>query len=102
MIRRLIEADLHRHARRPDARRVALWLAESRTPELLVALCRSHAAAARRASRTRPALTAALAGDVPAVSAALRSEEEAARREDREYWAPLRAELSLWRQGRRR
>ena len=42
-------------------------------------------------------LAHALAGDVAAVAAGLRVEEDAEREADRAYWAPLRRELEQMR-----
>jgi hypothetical protein len=59
MIRRLVEADLADTARRPHPARVAFWLRECRTPELLRALVRRYPAAAAKVARSRPAVRAA-------------------------------------------
>jgi hypothetical protein len=96
MIRRLMEADYHQ-SRKPTRARVSFWLQQLRTSELLVALCRRHAALARALAKNRPALRLALRGDEAGVERALQAEQETARRLDRTYWQPLRAELLRWR-----
>ena len=97
MIRRLLEADYHRGSRKPSRQRIAFWLREVRTSEILVTLCEQHTATARRLASVRPALRPALRGDRAGVDRALLTEQEATRAADRKYWAPLRAELARWR-----
>lgn len=101
MIRRLLEADYHRSSKPPRGR-IAFWLREVRTSEILVALCTRYTATARRLASVRPALRAALRGDRAGVERALQVEQELARASDREYWQPLRAELEQWRRSGRR
>lgn len=97
MIRRLVEADYYRRSARPTRQRIAFWLRELRTSEILVALARQHPATARRLVVRRPAIRPALRGDRAGVDRALQVEQEKARALDRQYWAPLRAELAGWR-----
>ena len=101
MIARLVEADLARHGEARDAKAVALWLEELRTPSLLIGLARELPDATTAAIPRRPLLTHALAGDAVALTAALRAEEDTEREADRLYWAPLRLELEQIRLGRR-
>jgi hypothetical protein len=92
MIRRLVEANYLAHRAEASHARLSFWLRELRTPELLtecVALNPEQAAL----EAGRPAVTAALRSDAPAVQSAIADEENEQRRIDREYWAPLRAEL---------
>lgn len=51
------------------------------------------------ATSTRPAVAAARAGDLTAISRALGEEEELERERDRAYWRPLRQELERLRRG---
>jgi len=102
MIRRLIEADVARAPRRPDARRIAFWLRECRTFDLLADLARRYPALARRIAKSRPALRAAMRGDERRTACFLKQEEDREREHDRRYWAPLRAELEHWRSTRSR
>jgi hypothetical protein len=102
MIRRLIEADVARAPRRPDARRIAFWLRECRTFDLLADLARRYPALARRIAKSRPGLRAAMRGDERRTAFFLKQEEDRERERDRRYWAPLRAELEHWRRTRPR
>lgn len=97
MITRLVEADYAAHASEAGPERLAFWFRELRTPELLVDLAKAAADAARIASADRPLLTYAIIGDLGAVTASLREEEDGEREADRAYWAPLRAELEAMR-----
>jgi hypothetical protein len=101
MIRRLLEASYAQGAASPTPEQVVFWLSELRTPEILIACAASHSAEAQRVADRRPATAAAIAADVDAVGAALKEEEERERALDREYWAPLRAELEEMRRRRR-
>ena len=100
MVRRLLEADYHRHATRPSRMRIAFWLREVRTADLLIDLCRRYPGMARQASTQRAALQAARQGDAAGVEDALQAEQDRCRAQDRAYWAPLRAELAGWRHSR--
>jgi hypothetical protein len=100
MIRRLIEADVARAPSRIPAARCRFWLQECRSYELLRDLARRHPQLARGVRR--PALRAAITGDVERTAALLRNEEDRERQQDRRYWAPLRAELEHWRRSRPR
>jgi hypothetical protein len=99
MIRLLLER--HYHPNRTDAtpERIDFWLRELRTPELLVKVAATHTEQANRSDR--PAVRAALTGDVDAIAGALENEEREERRRDREYWAPLRRELEALRRAGR-
>ena len=97
MLRRLVEADYHRRSPRPARERIAFWLREARTSDLLIELCRQYPGTARRLAASRPALEPAIRGDAAGVELALLREQDAARASDREYWAPLREELARWR-----
>ena len=101
MIRRLVEQSYFAPSGTPSAELLDFWLRELRTPELLIDASREYPDAARRASASRPAVTAALRADVDAVTQCLEDEEQAERRLDREYWAPLRRELEQLRRSRR-
>jgi hypothetical protein len=101
MLRRLVEVDYHNRSKRPTTQNMAFWLRESRTPEMLLDICRQYPGTAQRLARKRPAVYWALKGDLPRVEKALRMEENSLRSADRAYWKPLRAELFAWRQARR-
>lgn len=97
MVRRLVEADIAAPPRRPTPGRVAFWLRECRTPELLLALVRRYPAAAWREGRRRPAVRAALRSRLREVEQALEEEQARERELDRQYWFPLRREFEQWR-----
>lgn len=101
MIRRLVERHFIEHVGEPTPERIDFWLRELRTPELLVQVAAEHPFAARAAAFRRPAVEAAVQGDMEAVSNALAREEQDERKRDRLYWDPLKRELEAMR-GRRR
>jgi hypothetical protein len=100
MVRRLIEADIARASDEPGVARVAFWLRECRTLELLRDLGQRYPRLAKREAVRRPAMRAALKGDAAKTAVLLRQEEDRERELDRRYWAPLKAELERWRLGR--
>jgi hypothetical protein len=93
MIRRLVEQSFYSTAE-PAEETIEFWLAELRTPELLIELAGGHPEAAARSSRG--AVQSALQNDGTAVEAQLEAEERAA---DRLYWQPLKEELRRLRRG---
>lgn len=101
MIRRLVERDYFEHRQGPGPDRVRLWLRELRTPEILVQVARAWPEEAAALSSSRAAIAAAMEGDPDTVASRLREEEESERRQDREYWAPLRQQLAEFRRLRR-
>ena len=96
MIRRLLEAD-YLNAIRPNHEKINFWLKESRTPEILDRLCQTYADQAALIAARRPAVAAALSGNLDKVAASLVQEEAEERRRDVAYWKPLRQELELLR-----
>lgn len=102
MIRRLLEAHYDGFYDAPTDPRIAFWLAELRTPELLVECAGRFGGAARGAAPGRPAIEPALAGDEARVGEHFAEEQRLEMQADREYWAPLRAELEQLRHRRRR
>ena len=102
MIRRLVEQSYFEHSANATQELVRFWLRELRSPELLVEAAGAHPGLAGAEAGFRPAVQAALAGRLDAVSEALEAEEREERRKDREYWAPLKRELEEFRLGRGR
>jgi hypothetical protein len=100
MISRLLEASYVSGSGAQTPERVAFWLDELRTPELLVACAASHPEEAARAAQKRRATAAAIGGREEEIRAALAEEEAVERSLDREYWAPLRRELEEIRRSR--
>lgn len=101
MLRRLVEAHYLSHRAHPQPTHVAWWLAELRSPVLLIETASSHADAARLVARDRPAVARAIEGDIHAVEDALSTEERTEREADRRYWLPLRQELERLRHRQR-
>jgi len=99
MIRRLVEQSFFTTAE-PTAEAVAFWIAELRTPDLLLEVAARYPDAAARSPR--PAVQAALRGDRSAIEASLDAEQEAERAADRRYWEPLRKEIEQFRLARRK
>lgn len=102
MIRRLVEANYEQFFEEAGEERVRFWLAELRTPELLVECASRFPEAARRVATERPAVAAALSGDETGTAMQLEQEQAREMEADRAYWAPLRAELEELRRERRR
>ena len=98
MIRRLVEANYFAHRAVATAERVDFWLAELRSPPLLVELAASSREAAARSPRL--AVMAARRSDLAQVERELRLEQAAEVEADRAYWAPLKRELESMRRSR--
>jgi hypothetical protein len=97
MIRRLIEADIHRAPNNPSEDKICSWLSECRTPELLILLSAKYPKIAVRLSIKRPLLHSVIQGNLEKVQSLLKNEEEKEREADRQYWMPLKKELEEWR-----
>jgi hypothetical protein len=80
---------------------VAFWLRQARTPELLEELVQRFPEQARAQSATRPLLHLAFSGESEALRQALDTEARAEQAKDRAYWAPLKAELEVFRRAER-
>jgi len=101
MIRRLVEANYFGARAQPTPERVAFWLRELRTPELLVECASAFPDEARVAAERRPAVERAAQGDPDRVEQELHAEQLRERAADRAFWAPLRVELEALRHGPR-
>jgi hypothetical protein len=99
MIRRLVEANYFENQGRPTVARVCFWLAELRTPELLVEVAHRNDRATGKYCDKRPLLRFALARELGKLEKALRAEESIERENDRQYWRPLKKELERLRHG---
>ncbi len=93
MIRRLLEAHFFQNQRKPKPAQIRFWFQELRTPELLVELANRYPATCRRLVGRRPLLAHAPDGGTARLEQAMLSEEAAERQRDKDYWAPLKAEL---------
>lgn len=102
MLQRLIEAHWFQFRDAPNPQRIAFWLQECRSPEILVELAKRFPQAARDQSTARSLLLAAIEEDAPALEMALEGERLAEVAADRAYWEPLRQELEQMRIDRRR
>jgi hypothetical protein len=102
MVRRLVEVSYDRDYPSPTPERITFWLLELRTPELLIECAARFPGEAERIAVEREAVGRAGAGDVDAVRECLLREELRERAADRDYWAPLRAELQALRRSRER
>ena len=96
MIRRLVEADIYKAPDEPPDDKICFWLAECRTPELLIMLAEKYPGTARRLTGNRPLLHCAMQGGPEELQGLLREEEDKEREADRRYWKPLRKELEEW------
>jgi hypothetical protein len=97
MIRRLIEADIFNASADPPEEQIRFWLSECRTPELLIDLVKKYPDTAKILSLQRPLLMQAISGRETEIEKLLHKEEEYERKLDKEYWAPLKKELEIWR-----
>jgi hypothetical protein len=104
IVRRLVDVDYLSHRDEPTPERVAFWLRELRSPELLVEAARALREETARARLDRPLLDLATPEhlDDGSLARALRAEEETRRQEDETYWRPLRETLSRLRREQRR
>jgi hypothetical protein len=93
MIRRLVEASFFENRRKPNSAQIRFWLAELRTPQLLVEIARTNPTVAKKLAAKRPLLRLALAGEAVKLEKALAAEELAEREKDRRYWLPLKKTL---------
>jgi hypothetical protein len=73
---------------------------ELRSPELLIEAVTRYPEASQNIATGRPAVQAALSGDIEQVRAALRIEQDEAMRKDRIWWEPLKRELEQFRHQR--
>jgi hypothetical protein len=90
MIRRLVEQDYY-STPIPTPEQVNFWLAELRTPEILLDVVTSFPALASLSLRS--VIQAALKQDRNAIEDALEAEQKSERAADRLYWDPLKKEL---------
>ncbi len=98
----LLVAIHHReNAAEPTSAWIGFWLAEARTPELLIDLTRRFPAEARAWQTRRPLLAHAFVGDFDALRIALDEERRAEQTKDRAYWEPLRHEMEAFRREER-
>lgn len=102
MVRRLVEANYFAFRDQPTPAHIEFWLRELRTPELLLEVAREHPAEAASVAVSRPVVKAAIGGVSAGIETEIAAEEAHERELDRQYWAPLRAELERLRHAARR
>jgi hypothetical protein len=100
MIRRLVEANYFANKDEPTAEQIAFWLAELRTPSLLLSIASRYRGLARQAAESRALVKHAIEKDADALETALEQEEKTERDRDRIYWEPLKKELEQLRRQR--
>jgi hypothetical protein len=81
----------------PNPDRVAFWLREARTPELICQLVNRFPDETQRILLDRPLLNHAIQEELEALRAALDTEVRAEQAKDRIYWEPLRREIEAFR-----
>jgi hypothetical protein len=99
MIRRLMEANFFENHRKPTSTQIRFWLAELRTPQLLIEVVRRNPVLAKKLVRQRPLLGLALDGQPEQLEKAVADEELSERETDRRYWWPLKKALEKLRHG---
>jgi hypothetical protein len=97
----LVDIHLREHANEPTPERIAFWLSEARNPESLLELAARFPVESQALAAQRPLLATAIAADVNALRRELMEEELRERQRDREYWAPLKAEMEAFRRAER-
>jgi hypothetical protein len=99
MIRRLVEASFFENRRKPSPAQIRFWLAEFRTPQLLIEIARKNPVVAKKLVAKRPLLRLASAGEAGKLEKELAAEELTERENDRRYWLPLKKTLDKLRHG---
>jgi hypothetical protein len=80
---------------------ISFWLAEARSPELLLDLAARFPSEAAAMAATRPLLTLAITPDLTRLREALDAEVRAEQEKDRIYWEPLKREMEEFRRAER-
>ena len=102
IIGRLVEVDMSAHTSQVTPGRLTFWLQEGRDAATLIGLSKREPDVAGTVAANRPALEAALSGDMERVELELAYEQIRGKRADEAYWQPLRAELERMRHQTRR
>jgi hypothetical protein len=103
VIEALVGIHFEENRSNPKPEWISFWLAEARSPELLIDLVvRFPAEAAAMAASTRPLLALAITPDLPHLREALDAEVRAEQEKDRIYWEPLKREMEEFRRAERR
>lgn len=102
MIALLLEANYFANRESPTAEQLRYWLAELRSPDLLISIAQAHPSAAAAAIAARPLLSAAVGRDEAELQRLLLEEQVREQEADRQYWKPLKAELERLRRDERK
>ena len=98
MIRRLVDVNFFENSGNATAERIAFWLRELRSPEILSRLVLEYPAQAEMAAARRNVVRLAAAGASEIdLNRALYEEEQQERSADKAYWEPLRHEIEALR-----
>jgi hypothetical protein len=97
MLQRLIEAHWFENHHDPTPQRLAFWLRECRSPEILIEIARRFPEIALSHQEFRPLLADAIHQDLESLEKSLESERLSIVAEDKAYWKPLREELEIMR-----
>lgn len=100
MISQLVESHYFAFQHDQTPERIAFWLGEARGPERLIELAARFPVESRDRVAQRPLLALAIAADLDALRRELMEEELRERQRDREYWAPLKAEMEAFRRAK--
>lgn len=100
MVERLVEELYFNVDQSAATEDVDFLLRELRTPELLMEAVTRFPQMSRDMAPWRPAVEAALSGDIDQVRAALRIEQDEAMHRDKIWWEPLKRELEQFRHQR--
>jgi len=99
MIRRLLEAHYYalNQGSEINEEDIIFWLKELRTADLLIELSKKYSDHKEKLTKLRPLLSFASDESKIELEKALKNEEDAERKLDKEYWEPLKAELEILR-----
>ncbi len=101
VIEALVAIHFRENATRPQPEWIKFWLAEARSPELIIELTARFPTDAATAVATRPLLALARAETLPELRAALDAEVRVEQDKDRLYWEPLKREMEAFRRAER-
>jgi hypothetical protein len=101
VIEALVSIHYRENFAEPTPEWVSFWLAEARSPELLVELATRFPVETTEFRAARPLLDHAITEDLPALREALDAEVRAEKEKDRIYWEPLKRELEAFRRAER-
>lgn len=101
VIEALVSIHFQENQADPKPHWIDFWLAEARSPELLVDLAARFPTEAGWLQSVRPLLALATSGDLPKLRAALDAEVRAEQDKDRRYWEPLKREMEAFRRAER-